>query len=412
MSGTCANRPEIAATSDEFTRLAGWLLLVLVGFNLRPFLTALSPVLPQVQAETGLENGTAAVLTTLPFLLMGVMALAGPGLARRYGEQRMLLGALVLLALGAGGRLLIGPAAAFGLVLTALLAGTGIALVQALLPGVAKRWFGARVPLAMGLYSAALVGGGALGAMVAPLASDMTGDWRPGLAVWALPALLAWLLWLWLAPEVAHDTAVPSVRRFVPLPRAWLLAVFFGLGNSGYSSLVAWLPAFYQANGMPVQDSGGLLAWMSLFQSAAALLMPLLRRGTPDLRLCFYASLSLQCIGFCAFALAPMSAPLLWIAIAGLGLGGFFSLCLTLCLEHLLDARAAGSLAAFMQGLGFGLTALGPWAVGALLDQGGRFEFAWGCHACLTLVLLLLSRRFDPAGYARALEPGRKTTFA
>jgi CP family cyanate transporter-like MFS transporter len=83
--------------------LGGFLLLMLVGLNLRPFLTSVGPVLTAVQADTGMGQGVAAVLTALPFMLMGLLALAGAGLAQRFGEQRTLLCALLLLALGSGG---------------------------------------------------------------------------------------------------------------------------------------------------------------------------------------------------------------------------------------------------------------------------------------------------------------------
>ena len=58
-----------------------------------------------VQADTGMGHGMAAILTTLPFVMMGLLALLGAGLAHRFGERRTLLCALLLLALGCGARL-------------------------------------------------------------------------------------------------------------------------------------------------------------------------------------------------------------------------------------------------------------------------------------------------------------------
>jgi CP family cyanate transporter-like MFS transporter len=386
--------------------LWGFALLVLVGLNLRPFLTSVGPVLNAVQADTGMGHGTAAILTTLPFVMMGLLALAGAALAQRFGEQRTLLCALLLLALGCGARLLADSATS--LILTAILAGTGVATVQALMPGVCKRWFAGRIALAMGLYSAALVGGGAMGALLSPALATLTADWRPGLAIWALPALLAWGLWLWRAPgqsvTAAVSASVPlSVRAFFGSRRAWLLALYFGLANSGYASLVAWLPSFYVDEEMGAQSAGSLLAWMALFQAAAALLMPLSVRGSLDRRVGLYVVMLLQLLGFAGFALAPQVAPLLWVALAGFGLGGCFSLCLIVSLDHLPGARAAGALAAFVQGIGFLITAIGPWLAGALRDGGGDFVDAWWLHGAIALCMLLLSARFNPAGYANSM---------
>ncbi|KAB0648484.1 MFS transporter, partial [Burkholderia diffusa] len=141
-------------------------LLVLAGLNLRPFLTAFGPVLDIVRADTGLGFRAAALLTTLPFVLMGVVAGVGVGLARHVGEQRALATALALIAAGCIARLWTGNST--GLVVTAVVAGAGVAVIQSLAPGLAKRWFADRLPLAMGLYSAALVGGGAFGAVASP----------------------------------------------------------------------------------------------------------------------------------------------------------------------------------------------------------------------------------------------------
>ncbi|UTW10440.1 cyanate transporter [Marinobacterium rhizophilum] len=394
--------PSPSSCAAPVAGLGGFMLLVLVGLNLRPFLTSVGPVLKAVQADTGMGHGLAAILTTLPFIMMGLLALAGAGLARRFGEQRTLLGALLLLALGCGARLLADSAA--GLLLTAVLAGTGVATVQALMPGVCKRWFAGRIALAMGLYSAALVGGGAMGALLSPAMAHLYTDWRPGLAFWALPALLAWGLWLWRAPR-EQDTAVValSLRGFFGNRRAWLLALYFGLANSGYASLVAWLPSFYVDEGMDPQSAGSLLAWMALFQAAAALLMPLSVRGSLDRRAGLYGVMLLQLLGFAGFALLPQAAPWLWVALAGFGLGGCFSLCLIVSLDHLPGARAAGALAAFVQGIGFLITAAGPWLVGALRDGGGDFVDAWWLHGAIALCMLLLSVRFNPAGYGRSM---------
>lgn len=43
----------------------------------------------------------------------------------------------------------------------------------------------------MGLYSAMLMGGGALGAWLAPVISNITGLWSLGLAFFTIPAVLA-----------------------------------------------------------------------------------------------------------------------------------------------------------------------------------------------------------------------------
>ncbi|MBR8142621.1 cyanate transporter [Burkholderia sp. AU19243] len=398
-SGTAQAVSRTRAASASRSAL---LLLVLAGLNLRPFLTAFGPVLDVVRADTGLGFRAAALLTTLPFVLMGVVAGIGVRLARRVGEPRAMLAALALIAAGCSARLWAGSSA--DLVVTAIVAGAGVAVIQSLAPGLAKRWFVDRLPLAMGLYSAALVGGGAFGAVASPWLATH-GGWRLSLAVWALPALVTLALWRAKAPSDAVN-ALPAAARvsaFVRIPRAWQLALFFGLSNSGYASLVAWLPAFYQSVGMSAQASGNLLAGMALLQAAGALAMPLLAKRSSDRRPMLWLTLALQAAGFAGFATMPAFAPWLWVASVGLGLGGFFSMSLIVTLDHLPDARFAGALAAFVQGVGFLTVAASPWLIGWLRDAGGGFAIAWWMHVGVVAAMAALNAAFSPAGYRRSM---------
>ncbi|RXZ43424.1 cyanate transporter [Crenobacter cavernae] len=381
--------------------LAALALLVLMGLNLRPFLTSVGPVLEMVRADTGLDFRAAAVLTTLPFVLMGVLAFVGVGIARRFGEKRALAGALLLLAAACASRAWVGGAA--GLIAGAGVAGAGVAAIQALMPGVAKRWFPERVTLAMGLYSAALVGGGALGALASPwLASH--GGWRLGLSVWSPMALFALVLWLIRAPVSVGGPVPVSVMRFFRNRRAWQLAAYFGLANSGYSSLVAWLPSFYRQEGLSLQASGNLLAWMALFQATAAFALPMLARKSADRRGALWLAMALQGAGFAGLAFVPDAAPWLWVALAGFGLGGFFSLSLIVSLDHLPGAQGAGALAAFVQGAGFLIAASGPWLIGWLRDTGGSFTTGWTIHLGVVAAMAALTYVFSPASYRRSME--------
>ena len=77
-----------------------WLLLgmFLVGLNLRPALSSVAPVLGSIRDGLGLSAAAAGVLTTLPVLCLGLFAPLAPRLARRWGAERVILGALLALA--------------------------------------------------------------------------------------------------------------------------------------------------------------------------------------------------------------------------------------------------------------------------------------------------------------------------
>ena len=241
-------------------RHTGWLLLLIValGLNLRPALTAAGPLLAEIRAATGIGFQGAALLTALPFLCIGAVALALPWLSRGLSEHRGMVVGLGAIAAASAWRWWLdgGPA----LIMSALLAGFGVAIIQALMPGLIKRWFSGQVPMVTGLYSAALIAGGGAAAVLSPPVAAYLDDWRAGLGVWALPAVLALLVWWRVRPrEMPAASAAAPVQHFFTSRRGWLLAAYFGLINGGYTSMAAWLPEQYRQLGWSAQDSGGML---------------------------------------------------------------------------------------------------------------------------------------------------------
>lgn len=165
------------------------LVLVLIGLNMRPLLTSVGPLLPQLRQASGMSFSVAALLTALPVVTMGGLALAGSWLHQHVSERRSVAISLLLIAVGALMRELY-PQSAL-LLSSALLGGVGIGIIQAVMPSVIKRRFQQRTPLVMGLWSAALMGGGGLGAAITPWLVQHSETWYQTLAWWALPAVVA-----------------------------------------------------------------------------------------------------------------------------------------------------------------------------------------------------------------------------
>lgn len=391
-----------APSSTPARGLGFALLIVLIAINLRAFLASSSPLLPDLHAAIGLDLHAAALLTMLPMAAMGLMSLFGVSLGRHIGTRAGVLCGLAAIAAACAARGGIDHVPP--LLASAALAGLGVGTVQALMPAVVKRAYPAHTGVAMGLYSAALMGGGGLGALGAPWIARLSGQWRWGLAAWALPAMLAMLAWT--RARLNDTPATPAVRvdwrPCLRNRRAWALVLFFGLINGGYTSLVAWLPPFYAAQGWDSAHAGAMLALMTLAQLVAALAVPALAHGRRDLRPWLSAMLVLQVAGFAALALR-IPAPLLVVPLLGLGLGGAFALSMALAMDHLPHPAQAGALTAFMQGLGFILAALSPLASGWLQAQAGGFAAAWAALGAVPAVLLALTWRFDPRGYAQAV---------
>ncbi|MFT3975571.1 MAG: cyanate transporter [Sphingomonas bacterium] len=378
-------------------------MVVLVGLNLRPFLTATGPLAAGIRADTGMTLQVAALLTLVPMGLMGVLAFAGPWVQGAVGDRRAVIGALLVMAAGSFARLFVASGAE--LIATAAVLGIGVAIVQAVFPAILKRSFPGQLTVVMGLYSATLMGGGAVGAQVSPLIAAAAGGWRAGLGWLVAPALAAALAVALVLPRGPTQAPVAAMRvgALLRRPRAWLLMGCFGLVNGGYSSIIAWLAPFYQERGWNAPASGGLLALMALSQGIAALLFPVLARHGRDRRGWLWTTLALQAAGFLGLAAAPDLAPSLWAVSVGAGLGASFALTMVTALDHLDDPAAAGALAALMQGGGFLVAASAPWIAALLHDRTGGFAAGWMMHLACIAIVSVLTVRLAPAGYERAI---------
>src|ERR687893_3245231 len=119
-------------------RLRSFLLvsgIVLLAANLRPALTGVAPLIGQIRTDTGMSNGVAGLLTTLPLLAFGLLSPVAPRLARRFGMERALLASLLLLA---GGILLRSEGAVVALFLGTAVLGAAIVVGNVLLPSLVK----------------------------------------------------------------------------------------------------------------------------------------------------------------------------------------------------------------------------------------------------------------------------------
>ncbi|EDZ97597.1 Cyanate permease-like protein, partial [Burkholderia sp. H160] len=98
---TSANRTHAALTWHHLMWLGA---IVVIGINLRPLLTSISPLMTTIRDATGLSYYGASLLTSLPVIAMGIGAFGAAALTRSIGESRGVALGLVAIALACAAR--------------------------------------------------------------------------------------------------------------------------------------------------------------------------------------------------------------------------------------------------------------------------------------------------------------------
>ncbi|KVH32847.1 MFS transporter [Burkholderia cepacia] len=376
----------------------GWRLaaIVLVGLNLRPALAAVGPLLDMIQRATGIGDGAASLLTTIPILLMGLGALSARRLQRVTGIAGGVWLGVALIGLACVSR--VGAQHAWLLLASACCAGVGIAMVQALLPGFVKAHFATRIGGAMGVYSTSIMGGAVLASVVAPFAAARWG-WLAALAGWALPAAVAALAWP-LASRggntLAAGPASATQARPSRSPRAWRLALFFGVATGAYTLVLAWLPPYYMRLGWSPTAAGSLLGGVTLAEVVAGLTVSATIDRLPDRRPALHAAIASLFVGLLVMLAAPEALALPAALLMGAGIGALFPLSLIVTVDHAATPADAASLTGFVQGIGYLIAGLFPFAAGIVRQHLADLTPAWVAMACLCVALFALAAGFAP----------------
>lgn len=389
---TAAGAPRRAGTA---LAIAGMLLL---GLNLRPALAAIGPLLDLIQPDTGLSSTGASLLTVLPIVAMGVFSMAGGMLRRLLGERGGITLGAALVALAC--LLRAAPLGGLAMLGTALLAGIGIALVQALLPATIKRRHPDQVGRMMGLYTTSIMGGASIAAASAAGLSEWLG-WNGALSFWAVPAALALVLWLVSSGDVPGASGRVTASAAAPVNwwsrrRTWLLLAFFGIGTGAFTLVLAWLPPFYTQLGWDRAAAGYLMAGVTMTEVVAGLTVSAVIGRFPDRRGPVFLVLSLLIGGLLCLMLAPAALALPACILVGLGIGSLFPLSMILAMDQSENPAEAGALLSIVQGGGYLIASLMPLLAGWLRDRFADLTWAWAAMAVGVLVMMAITSRFKP----------------
>ncbi|MEO6185573.1 MAG: MFS transporter [Steroidobacteraceae bacterium] len=358
------------------------LAILVVTLSMRGAITCVGPLLKDIQAHFHLTGTAAGLLTSLPLFAFGFLSPYAAPVARRLGMETAVFASLLLLVAGMGLRYIDGAA---WLYLGTAFIGCGIAFNNVLLPGLLRRDFPGQVTMVTAMFTMVLVTCGGLGSGIAIPLADLAG-WRFSLLSWAIPAVLALVIW---APQLRAHTAPAATERRTPLWNqrlAWQVSLFMACQSTAFYVMIAWFPSMMNdLEGISAARSGAILFIYQIFVLGSVMVTPVFIHRMQDQRGIGVVLSGMILVAYVGLYLDPAHA-LAWMIVMGLGAGGSLVLAITLFSLRVQTAAQSVVLSGMAQAVGYMMAALTPILIGFLHDLTQR----WTLPLQLMIVLAVM----------------------
>jgi CP family cyanate transporter-like MFS transporter len=386
-----------------------------LGFNLRGAIAGLPPVFPEIQARLHLSSAEVSLLAAAPVICFGVVSGLAPPLARRLGEERALLLAIVALAAGLALRAVAPGALLFP---GTILACAGIAIMNVLLSSLIKRRWPERAGFLIGIYITTLSIGAIIASFVSvPLYDATNGSLLVTLGWLVVPAVIGAFLWLpqlraAATGEAAATTSVgmtgeaaatgkataattsgpdnpEATRRRRGLWRqglTWQVTLFMGTQSLLYYATLSWLPTIFRDRGVSATGAGDLLGVLGIGNLALALVAPMLAQRMRSQHALVIPIVIGIAVGTSGALWAPVGSAIVWMLILGAAQNAALGLAIYFTMARAPDPASAASLSSMAQAVGYLFASTGPLEVGLLHSATG----SWNPPIVVLLVLTVL----------------------
>lgn len=398
-----------------------WIVAVIAFITLvgaAGFRSVPSVLMEPLNAEFGWSHGMIGLAVSINLILFGLISPFSAALMDRIGIQRVVAGALLLVAIGSGLTVLMTKEWQL-LLLWGVLVGVGTgSMSMAFVATVTSRWFVKR----RGLVSGVLTAAGAAGQLVfLPLIAHLSQSygWRvPSMAVAAVSLAVIPLVLRWL-PDHPHAVgteaygaseaeptppraaaAKGSARRAIEAlkmasqrPVFWLLAGGFAICGASTNGLIGthFVPAAHD-HGMPVTTAASLLAIVGVFDIAGTIASGWFTdRVDPRWLLVIYYTLRGGSLLLLPALLGPAAAPPMWAFIIFYGLDWVATVPPTVALCQ----REFGATAPIVFGWIFAShqigAAIAAFGAGVIRDHAGSYALAFTISGGLCFAAAVMS---------------------
>lgn len=351
-----------------------WIGTIALAINLRVGVASLPPLLPEVGRRFALGTLGQSGLSSTPIVCFAIFSGLGLIVARRFGDERTLGAAVVVLACGLGLRGLSDRSVLF---LGTAFMGAGVAFMNVLLSSLIKRREPRRAGTLVGTYLVALsTGSMAASGLAVPIAGTDGHALRFALGIGALPAAAALLLW---SPQLTYRTRVPSlervrVRDLARRRLAWHITAFMGLQSLCYYATLSWLPTLLQGRHVSATVAGLLTSLLSAGGMIGSFAWSWAAGRRDDHRGLIAPAMATCIVALIGVLWAPTAIAWLCVFTLGIGQGASLALPLYFMIARSSTPATAATLSSMAQGFGYLIASLGPLGVGLIHAETGSWR--------------------------------------
>ena len=273
--------------------------LVAVAGCIRSPITSVGPQINSIRESQNLGIIQFGLLTSIPVICFALAApLPSLRIFRKIKTEQLIVFALLALATATIFRTVGSNSLLFALT---VILGVSIAILNIVTPALVRRDYPKKITTVMPIYSAVLALMASLGAGLSiPIATYFGDNWKIGISVWAIPAVLVALIWIPLLRKAqpmpdAHENHFKELLRS---RKAWLVSLYMGVQSAMFYTQVAWMPKILIDKDYSAAQAGALFGLSTLCGFALTLILPLVFSRGEDLKLAILATSIPGIVGF------------------------------------------------------------------------------------------------------------------
>ena len=343
------------------------MVFLLVSLNLRMAFSAADPLLTQVRHALHMGITSSGLFALLPIMALGIAAPVGARLVAWIRPGNLITWAMLLATAGVLWR---SSGYMAGLFCGTIIIGLGLGVAGSVILGIVKQAIPTHLPEVMSAYTACVSLGTAIGSGAAVPIARLLKGWQTGLMFWALPMLLATILWAFTMHRSQNIQGGQSTMRAPMLPllrkrSARMVTLYYLFRVASSWLLVVWLVTLLHQRGMSTEKAGLLLSLTTACQIPCALISGLAIRWLGRIRRLMVIATLLAVAACWGLLVAPEGYWLVSAIALGAGLGSIFSVGMTLIATTEPGESGTIALSGLAQGIGFTGGGLLAWAAGA-----------------------------------------------